>query len=189
MTELEVGKKYWFEGEITQVDEGDIQPCKVRFGGEDIIDYIWMPESVEIAEAIPEREKVAIPNFVAEWIEECKNNKYHLSVSMQKGIDSSSQELSRWLFGKNNQDTFARAWLDGYEIEKEPLGVLLVDMPEESTNRYFFMAKNKRGVFYIDSCLPGETVSHHIYTVKVTEAEAKEKYPNFKWVSLEELGE
>lgn len=26
-----------------------------------------------------------------------------------------------------------------------------------------------------------------VETVKVTEAEAKEKYPNFKWVSLEEL--
>lgn len=28
------------------------------------------------------------------------------------------------------------------------------------------------------------TVTH---AVKITEAEAKEKYPNFKWVSLEEL--
>ncbi len=29
------------------------------------------------------------------------------------------KEIREWLEYKNNQDLFARAWLDGYEVEKE----------------------------------------------------------------------
>lgn len=120
MTKLEVGKKYWIKAEYKKINDfNDLHHWFEIAGALDGL--VMLGDVSEVKEVIQEREKVTIPKFVAEWIEECENNKYHLSVSIQKGIDSSSQELSRWLFGKNNQDTFARAWLDGYEIEKEPL--------------------------------------------------------------------
>lgn len=36
-------------------------------------------------------------------------------------MNSSSihEEVDQWLYIDNNMDTFARAWLDGYEVEEE----------------------------------------------------------------------
>ena len=33
--------------------------------------------------------------------------------------DEDSEELQRWFYHECNQETLARAWLDGYEVEKE----------------------------------------------------------------------
>ena len=56
-----------------------------------------------------------IPNYVAEYIDAEKNN----NNVIQAGIDAieyskGSIELTTWI--EKNGDTFARAWLDGYEI-------------------------------------------------------------------------
>lgn len=182
MTKKEVEKEYWFKGKISEEDEDDFQPYKVIFGDEHFSDYIWIPDSVEIVEAIPEREKVTIPKEVAEWIEEHKGQfstvytAFRILVNREYGI-------KKWV--NENQDNFARAWLDGYTVE-EPMGVLLVDMPANSTQRYYFVRMNSTlETSSIDSCDFVHTLLRCSH--KVTEAEAKEKYPNFKWVSLEEL--
>ena len=31
-----------------------------------------------------------------------------------------NEKLLRWFYNESNQETFARAWLDGYTVEKEP---------------------------------------------------------------------
>ena len=63
-------------------------------------------------------EKPVIPKFVAEWIEkhrEHESNVWHLmyNVSVQ------NFELGTWLWGENNVDVLARAWLDGFTVEYE----------------------------------------------------------------------
>ena len=70
-----------------------------------------------------EREKVAIPQFVADWIEVCKE---HLTTSLYTAMNpnfmkenNQSLDLILWIKKTSNQDLFARAWLDGYDVEKE----------------------------------------------------------------------
>lgn len=70
-------------------------------------------------------EKVAVPKFVADWIELCKE-KANLIDCLQGSYhhyngSETIKEDEDWLFEGNNQDVVARAWLDGYEVEKEPL--------------------------------------------------------------------
>lgn len=69
--------------------------------------------------------KVVIPQFVAEWIKKCKTFKnfaVSLSFALQPSVweaNRLSDECIEWLTDAENQDIFARAWLDGYEVEKE----------------------------------------------------------------------
>lgn len=66
---------------------------------------------------LDEPEKVKIPQFVADWIEVCKKKG---DLSLGGAIQLSCPEMYEWLMDWNNQEIFARAWLDGYEVEEEP---------------------------------------------------------------------
>lgn len=68
--------------------------------------------------------KPAIPQFVADWIDVCKEN---LAIGLYTAMNpdflkqwNKSDELICWIKKARNQDIFARAWVDGYEVEKEP---------------------------------------------------------------------
>lgn len=65
-------------------------------------------------EQLDEPQPVKVPQFVADWIETSKSV-YNLSGAMKYG----SPEVNKWLDNLGNQDLFARAWLDGYEVEKK----------------------------------------------------------------------
>nr|DAI42535.1 MAG TPA: Protein of unknown function (DUF1642) [Caudoviricetes sp.] len=64
-------------------------------------------------EGMVEREKVTIPQFVADWIKVAKPV-YSLSGAMIYG----SPGVNKWLENEDNQRIFAQAWFDGYEKEK-----------------------------------------------------------------------
>ena len=67
----------------------------------------------------------------------------------------------------------------------EKLGVLLVDVPEPKYYKYSYIELNEdRNSFCIESVGSASLVSKFGY--KCTKEEAK-KYPQFKWVALEEL--
>lgn len=65
-------------------------------------------------------EKVKVPQFVADWIEECKNDDFHLFGAME-AISLNQKKLDYWFREDDNMELFARAWLDGYEKEKRYL--------------------------------------------------------------------
>ena len=94
-------------------------------------------------EQLDEPQKVKIPKFIADWIEYCKEHNFTLfgCLDPADGFESLAGETFkgdirkciRWCRRESN--IFARAWLDGYEVEKE--------------KRYLVKAK---GV-YFNSCL------------------------------------
>lgn len=63
-------------------------------------------------------QKVKVPQFVADWIEECKNDDFHLFGAME-AISLNQKKLDYWFREDDNMELFARAWLDGYEVEEE----------------------------------------------------------------------
>lgn len=74
-----------------------------------------------------EREKVVVQQFVADWIEYCKNTGLTLKQALMLGevyfYSYANQEdftkLKEFLKVENNQDLFACAWLFGYTVENE----------------------------------------------------------------------
>ena len=74
-------------------------------------------------EGMVEREKVIIPKFVADWIDACKEN---LAIGLYTAMNpdflkqwNKSDELISWIKKTSNQNLFANAWVDGYEVEQE----------------------------------------------------------------------
>lgn len=62
-------------------------------------------------------QEVTVPQCIAEHIERSKE----IGRDLQDAMNSSQihKEVDQWLYTGDNMDTFARAWLDGYTVEKE----------------------------------------------------------------------
>lgn len=90
------GKSSCFEKEVVVMKEKDLV---------DIVNQI-------------EPEKVVVPRFVAEWIEENKS-RFSSLYNVYSWLGFKVNDVSLWV--NENLDIFARAWLDGYEVEKEKL--------------------------------------------------------------------
>lgn len=68
---------------------------------------------------IGEPQKVTVPHFIAEYIEFKKKYDFHVYGAMRVIEDHYDKRVPEWFYEKN-VETFVRAWLDGYEVEKEP---------------------------------------------------------------------
>lgn len=88
---------------------------------------------------------------MAEWLEVCKENlAIGLFVAVNPNVlevNNQSAETIYWLKSARNQETFAKAWLYGYEIEKEKL--YTVKFSNEDFGKIYigiFKAVNKFGI-------------------------------------------
>nr|DAN42404.1 MAG TPA: Protein of unknown function (DUF1642) [Caudoviricetes sp.] len=89
-----------------------------------IINQLDEPQKIELPKVdFKKSSKVKVPQFVADWIEVCKE---HLTTSLYTAMNpdfmkenNQSFDFILWIKKTSNQDLFARAWLDGYEIEEE----------------------------------------------------------------------
>ena len=87
-----------------------------------------LEEAINIIEGFSdESQKPVVPQFVADWIEYCKRHNFTLfgCLDPENGFESLVNEsfegdvrkCIRWCRRESN--IFARAWLDGYTVEKE----------------------------------------------------------------------
>lgn len=71
--------------------------------------------------------KPVVPQYVADWIEYCKFTNVNLVRALfisdidfyNYGSQEDCSKLKEFLGTETNQEIFARAWLDGYKVEKE----------------------------------------------------------------------
>ena len=94
-----------------------IEGLKNIFGNK--AEYIEIDAAIELVSKLDEPQKVTIPQFVAEYIEHKKNKDYHLLGAMAEIRSHKNKEIDEWFTDDDNMELFARAWLDGYEVEKE----------------------------------------------------------------------
>ena len=110
---------------------------------------------IEDLKLLDEPEKVKIPQFVAEYIEQKKDDDYHLLGAMIEIRSHKNKEIDEWFYTDDNIELFARAWLDGYEVEKEPKYTVKIKSTKcsttslvfsESTGAWFFSVTTYQGV-------------------------------------------
>ena len=83
-----------------------------------IINQLDEPQKIELPKVdFKKFQKVKVPQFVADWITHSKNIGRSLFGAMS--IFEENFEIKKWMQWAENQETFARVWLDGYEVEKE----------------------------------------------------------------------
>lgn len=116
------------------------------------IEMIPKGDVLEIIEQIDEPEKPVLPQFIADWLEVCKENiGFSLSSAMSHStslMKAQPNKVQGWFNLKDNQETFAKAWLLGYEVEKEKL--YTVELPNPNTTGYFVLRKNDEDKVVID---------------------------------------
>ncbi|ECC0370303.1 DUF1642 domain-containing protein [Listeria monocytogenes] len=96
----------------------DTQKCKVQIDGFPVT--VTKPQKYLVKAEEPEL--VVVPQFVADWISRRRQEGYNLIWSISYENNDMPDEMYEWLTSTaDNQELFARAWLDGYEVEKEPL--------------------------------------------------------------------
>ena len=116
-----------------------------------------------------EPQKVKVPQFVADWIERSKQEKRNLRNALNNG----GEKMRLWFLDQENYDLFARAWLDGYEVEKEKR--YLVKMKGIDTN-FNFLNRHRNEKYWIFSSKDKNT----LYQTHHTRKELEEA--DFDWV-------
>lgn len=75
--------------------------------------------AIDLIKQLDEPEKVKVPQFVDDVIEGAREHSPELEDVLHYACSNGSQKFTEWYQKKSNRDLFARAWLDGYEVEKE----------------------------------------------------------------------
>ena len=68
---------------------------------------------------LDEPEKVKVPQCVADVIEGAREQSPELEDALHYTWGNGTKEFTEWYNKKSNRGLFARAWLDGYEVEEE----------------------------------------------------------------------
>ena len=148
-------QKVWLD-EILHELGSDYGTLKYKDGyGQGKLEGEWVGQQLKDADKIrQELNKPVIPQFVADWIKYCKNT--NLTMTRALIVDevdfynyANQKDKSRlidfFMVGKN-QEIFARAWLDGYTIEKKWYRVKI-------KNAYYnkcpqFLCETDNGIFW-----------------------------------------
>ena len=87
---------------------------KYSFMDDNFTDKVYLSNLVNDLKEIREQQEVGIPQFTADFITEQKKLGHTLSYSIDACM---SDRVAEWYW--DNSELFARAWLDGYTVEKE----------------------------------------------------------------------
>lgn len=109
-----------------------------------------------------EREKVTVPQFVGDFIAEQKKLGNMLSYSIDACM---SDRVAEWYW--DNSELFARAWLDGYEVEQEKR----YEVKLKNTDDYLVKTNNDGYRFY-----------NNIYTTRRKHTREEIEKAGFGWV-------
>ncbi|TYT94604.1 DUF1642 domain-containing protein [Listeria monocytogenes] len=146
------------QGVVTEIRASNFDisyQVKTEFTG-----TLWVTERDLVAPA----PVLKVPQCVADWISHRKQEGYNLIWSISYENNDMPDEVYEWLTSTaDNQELFARAWLDGYEVEKEPL--YYVKLIDQATGYLNVRNDGRRSM--------SNSVQNEIFKTKFTESEIK----------------
>ncbi|MGH1817226.1 DUF1642 domain-containing protein [Enterococcus casseliflavus] len=93
--------------------------------------YVKIDKVRELIEQLDEKQKVTVPKFVAIWIKQCQEKATLADCldgyyEISNGEVVSSEDFQNWVADNENDELTAKAWMFGYEVEKEPKFIVKV---------------------------------------------------------------
>lgn len=113
-------REVWLKAIMGEFEQ-DFSHAKWREGYEQgKLEGVWVGNQLKDADKIrSELNKVQVPQFVADVIEGAREQSPELEDALHYTWGNGTKEFTEWYNKKPNRDLFARAWLDGYIVEKE----------------------------------------------------------------------
>lgn len=102
-------------------------------------------------EGLIERENVMITQDVADYIEYAKEYDWDLQDAMDSDFIASEENrnLSDWFYKDKNMETFALAWINGYDVEKEKRYTVKM----KAVDQYLVSVKDEKFLGFLQSRL------------------------------------
>lgn len=152
---------------------------------------IYLAEDLDEQQApINKPEKPVVPQFVADWYEEHKDNfEIHLSglcINFTCHRERLNDKLANWYEQLENKpiQTLVNMHQFGYEVQKEKL--YTVEIPNPRSSVHYVLRKGTDGQVYISCYVLHNWRDHKI--VQLTESEIKKDF-EWAWQFAEEVEE
>ena len=148
-----------------------------------ILDIEMIPKGdvLEFIEQIDEPEKPVVPQYVADYIDSERNSGSTLSEAL--GNMYYEQRIADWFY--INSETFAKAWLYGYETEKEKLYTVEIPNPNSAGGKTVLSKQQSTGRLIIQMLNSDINKPKYLH---LTEAEIKRDF-EWAWEFAEEVEE
>ncbi|EMK1454512.1 DUF1642 domain-containing protein [Listeria monocytogenes] len=161
------------QGVVTEIEETkNAISYQIKYSG--AMGMTWLDEK----ELIAPTPVLKVPQFADDWINHCEQREYDLACLLDYEDSDMSAEMYEWLISSaDNQELLARAWLDGYEVEEEPLYYVRLPLSTwnddaaelEVINMYVLLNKQSD-----ETTFTGLIINKNKkWTTKLTEAEIK----------------
>lgn len=129
------------------------------------------------------KSKPVVPPCIDRWIQGCKYNGFDLLEAMAMSIDM-PEETGKWI--NDNPETFAKAWLYDYEVEKEKL--YTVELPNPNCFGFYsiILRRDNKGKIYISFSVFNRETWRGDENAQLTESEIKKDFA-WAWQFAEEV--
>lgn len=146
------------------------------------LDSEMIPEKkvLNIVKQLDESEKPVVPQFVAEFIASEQRSCSTLSEAIDNMDMRDDGGVTSWFY--DNSETFAKAWLFGYKVDKEKL--YTVELPNPNGGTHLVLCKDCDGKLFVETFLIDEWETFG--KCKLTEAEIKKEF-SWTWQFAKEL--
>lgn len=105
--------------------------------------FVSQPKVIKLIEQIKEPYKPLIPGYIADWIDKAKSEG---DLTVVGAVNEAPEgEVSDWLI-LENVNTFAKAWVNGYEVKEEKKYIVKLKKARE-INRYLNIGRNNDFLF------------------------------------------
>lgn len=125
-----------------------IEGLKNIFGNK--CEYVKIDFVIELASELDEPEKVKVPQSVADWYEECKENlEYNIWSYIYNWETKEECDFKNWLdLGRNNPiQTLINMHQFGYEVDKEKRYLVKIKGVDSRTNYLYYGVGSKTWLF------------------------------------------
>ena len=108
----------------------------------------WVGQQLKDADKIRrELNRPVVPQIVADYIKYTKEADWDLQEAMDNVAYEDNNDLRKWF--NNNIELFARAWIDGYTVEKEPKYTVKI----KAVNQYLLRNTDENFLGFVQSRL------------------------------------